>query len=187
MQVGHFTLDNASNNETWMKGLETILLSRDIPFDWADNRIMCLFTRILHCITLTLTLFRCFPHVIQICCDHMIDSITDTNLADTAAEFVALIPSPDPDRQTFEEAVRRDPIALGRAVVRSIRASGQRRQNFEETIKDGNSKHWFGLNDKGEHLVVPCLQLLRDVKTRWDSVYGMISRLREMRPVFIYF
>jgi hypothetical protein len=31
MQVGHFTLDNASNNETWMKELETILLAHDIP------------------------------------------------------------------------------------------------------------------------------------------------------------
>jgi hypothetical protein len=142
----------------------------------------------LLCIALILTLFRCFPHVIQICCDHMIDSITDANLADTATEFVALIPSADPDRQTFEEAVKQDPIALGRAVVRSIRASGQRRQNFEETIKDGNSKHWFGLNDKGEHVILPFHQLLRDVKTRWDSVYGMISRLREMRPVlFILF
>lgn len=116
----------------------------------------------------------------------MIDSIMDAKLADTATVFVALIPSADPDRQTFEE-VMRDPIALGRAVVRSIRASGQHRQNFEDTIKDGNNKHWFGLNDKGEHIVLPSHQLLRDVKTRWDSVYGMINRLHEMRLVlFIY-
>ena len=113
----------------------------------------------------------------------MMDSITNVTLADTAAEFVALVPSVDPDKQTFEEAVSRDPIALGHAVMRSIRASGQRRQNFEETIKDGNSKHWFGVDDEGKFIVVPFLQLLRDVKTRWDSVYGMISRLRVMRPV----
>jgi len=114
----------------------------------------------------------------------MIDSITNIDFADTAVEFVAMIPSADPDKQSFEEAVKRDPIALGRAVVRSIRASGQRRQNFEETIKDGNDKHWFGADANGKHVVVPSLQLLRDVKTRWDSVYGMISRLREMRPVW---
>jgi len=170
-----------------MKELETILLARDIPFDWTDNRIMYLFMHILRCTKLTLVVFRCFPHVIQICCDHMIDSITDAKLADTAAVFVALIPSTDPDSQTFEDAVKRDPIALGRAVVRSIRASGQRRQNFEETIKDGNIKHWFGLNDEGEHIAVPFHQLLRDVKTQWDSVYAMISRLREMRPVLFLF
>ena len=126
---------------------------------------------------------RCFPHVIQICCDHMMDSITNVPLADTAAEFVALVPSVDPDKQTFEEAVSQDPIALGHAVVLSIWASGQCCQNFEETIKDGNSKHWFSVDDKREFVVVPFLQLLRDVKTRWDSVYGMISRLRVMRPV----
>jgi hypothetical protein len=113
----------------------------------------------------------------------MMASITNIDLADTAVEFVARIPSTDPDKQTFEEAVKRDPIALGRAVVRSIRASGQRRQNFHDTIKDGNDKHWFGVDDDGEYIVMPFLQLLRDVKTRWDSVYGMISRLREMRPV----
>ena len=110
----------------------------------------------------------------------MMDSITNVALADTAAEFVTLVPSVDPDKKTFEEAVSWDPIALGRAVVQSIRASGQRRQNFEETIKDGNPKHWFGVDDKGEVIVVPFLQLLQDVKTRWDSVYGMISRLRVM-------
>ncbi len=27
------------------------------------------------------------------------------------------------------------------------------------------------------------LQLLRDVRTRWDSIFLMLNRLREMRPV----
>jgi hypothetical protein len=53
IQVGHFTLDNAANNETWMKELETILLTRDIPFDWADNRIMYLLVHIFLRIALT--------------------------------------------------------------------------------------------------------------------------------------
>jgi hypothetical protein len=30
---------------------------------------------------------------------------------------------------------------------------------------------------------VPNLGLLRDVKMRWDSVYMMLERLRQLRPV----
>jgi hypothetical protein len=78
--------------------------------------------------------------------------------------------------------VHRDPIALGRVVVRAVRASGQRRDHFLSVIRDGNlNKHFLLPN--GVEIVVPELQLLRDVKTRWDSIFFMISRLRIMRPV----
>ena len=30
------------------------------------------------------------------------------------------------------------------------------------------------------------LQLLRDVKTRWDLVYTMLERLRQLRPVSLF-
>jgi len=41
LKVGHFTLDNASNNQTMMEALERQLNKRDIPFDAKDCRIMC--------------------------------------------------------------------------------------------------------------------------------------------------
>jgi hypothetical protein len=116
----------------------------------------------------------------------MMASITNIDLADTTVEFVVRILSTDPDKQTFEEAVKWDPIALGCAVVWLICASGQCHQNFDDTIKDRNDKHWFGVDDDGEWVVMPFLQLLQDVKTRWDSVYGMISCLQEMRPVGLF-
>ena len=37
--------------------------------------------------------------------------------------------------------------------------------------------HGLYVEDKGKLIVVPFLQLLQDVKTRWESVYGMISWL----------
>jgi hypothetical protein len=40
-QAGHFTLDNASNNQTMMEALERKLDERDIPFDAKGRRIMC--------------------------------------------------------------------------------------------------------------------------------------------------
>jgi hypothetical protein len=96
--------------------------------------------------------------------------------------FEAVDPHGNPTSQTVEEAVKRDPIALGRVVVRSIRASGQRREHFLAVVREGNNRKHFILGTHVE-IIVPELQLLRDVKTRWDSIFFMIRRLRVMRPV----
>jgi len=63
-----------------------------------------------------------------------------------------------------------DVIALVRNIVHSIRASGQRLDHFNDTIKLGNERGWFG------DVKVPELQLLHDVKTWWGSVYAMLKR-----------
>jgi hypothetical protein len=104
------------------------------------------------------------------------------DLVEESAVFAVSNPHWDPESQTFEEAVKRDPIALGRVVVRTVRASGQRRVHFTDVIKVGNEKKHFFLGDVVE-IMVPDLQLLRDVRTRWDSIYFMIHRLRVLRPV----
>ena len=41
----------------------------------------------------------------------------------------------------------------------------------------------FFVGESTTPVQVQHLQLLRDVKTRWDSVYYMIRRLRLLRPV----
>ena len=48
-KVGHFTMDNVSNNDAMMAALTTKLKSRDISFDARDRRIMC------------------FAHIINLC------------------------------------------------------------------------------------------------------------------------
>ena len=113
----------------------------------------------------------------------MIDEFTNAELIDAAVAFVPCIPHNDPDRQTFEEACRRDPIALGRDIVRALRASGQRRELFDDIVKDGNEKGHFRVGENPSPVTLPQLQLLHDVRTRWDSVFFMIKRLRIMRPV----
>jgi hypothetical protein len=164
--VGHWTLDYASNNGTFLHELEILLQARDIDFDAIDRRIMC------------------FPHVINTCCQHVIGSLTDVALIESAEVFVGALPPGLPDRQTFEDAVKRDPVALGRNIVRVLRSSGQRRDLFDDIICDGNAKGWF-LNDRDppEPYLLPSVQLLRDMVVRWDTVYYMVRRLREMRPV----
>ena len=161
--VGWFTLDNAENNSTTVAELKRLLKVRDIDFCALDNRIMC------------------FPHIINICCQHLIDSFTNSALADPAETFVAKKPHNTATPQTFAESLVRDPIALGRVVVRKVRASGQRREHFNGIITDGNANgHFLGAN--GTILTIPEQQLLRDVRTRWDSVYYMVHRLCIMRP-----
>ncbi|HEX3640560.1 MAG TPA: hypothetical protein VHV10_04665 [Ktedonobacteraceae bacterium] len=131
---------------------------RGIPFDWRDKRIMC------------------FAHIINICCQHVINEFTNIKLTDSAAEYIAAEVEGNPQHQTTAEAVIRDPVALGRNIVRVLRSSGQRRNAFKKLIQDGNAGGWFNTPLRE-------VQLLRDVKTRWDSVYFMIKRLGELQPV----
>lgn len=139
-----------------MEELSLLLDARGIPFDNEDQRMMC------------------FPHVINICCQHVLQEFTNTELSESVDDFEAQELSCLPHLQSFEDAVKRDPVALGRNIVRVLRSSGKRRAAFAQHIQDGNNKGWFAVKD---------LQLQRDVKTRWDSVYFMLKRLRELQPV----
>jgi hypothetical protein len=88
--------------------------------------------------------------------------------------------------KAWAEGIKRDPLRHARRVIRLLRSSGEHRQGFQKFIQDGNEHRWFTTKDSnGKRLavVVPELQLLRNVKTRWDSVYMMLLRLRELRPV----
>jgi hypothetical protein len=69
-----------------------------------------------------------------------------------------------------------------RALIRVIRASGQRQEAFAKTIIAGNKLAWW-TDDKDQHIMLTPLKLLRDVKTRWDSTYQMLVRFRIFRQV----
>jgi hypothetical protein len=164
LQIGHFTVDNASSNDMTMREVERHLHERDINFDVADRKVMC------------------FGHVIDLSSGRVIDAFTNTRqLADENEDWSAP-PAPNvPSRQTYEEAVARDPVAIGRTVVRVIRASGLRRDAFDDVITNGNAKGWFKCGN--DIITVKQVQLLQDVRTRWDSVYHMLNRLRVSQPV----
>ena len=92
-QVGHWILDNAPNNGTFMKELGALLHSRDINFDALDRQLMC------------------FPHVVNICCQHIIQKCTDIALADAPEQIQVAAHVGEP--QSREDAVKRGPIAQG--------------------------------------------------------------------------
>jgi len=169
---------------------------------------------------------RCYAHIINICCSHIISSATsvskrylselevpidsnrmfcdddedsdddvdsvdgDRNPGDNVAELeldtTFDTATANPELQRWFTGIKRDPIKRARRMVRFLRASDQRRDGLRDFIKTGNEKQLFSQKtDDGKRSVVQVkdLQLLRDVKTRWDSVYLMLERLFLLRPV----
>jgi hypothetical protein len=57
----------------------------------------------------------CFSHIINTCCQHVnvIASLTDIDLTKAAEVVVGVLPPDLSGWQTFEDAVKRDPMALG--------------------------------------------------------------------------
>ena len=74
-------------------------------------------------------------------------------------------------------------------MVGFIRKSGQRRDQLLNIIKEGNDQQlWTETVERDgqtEQVVVQLkpLRVLPDVKTRWDSVFYMLRRLRYLRQV----
>ncbi|KAF7372427.1 HAT family dimerization domain-containing protein [Mycena venus] len=110
-RLGWVTLDNASNNDTFMTFLEIEFDKRKIPFRKSERHI------------------RCFPHIVNLACKAVLGAITDMDFAASgSADFI-----PDPTRATtFLDAIARDPVATIRT---TIRASSLRRQYFSEVLK----------------------------------------------------
>ena len=97
----------------------------------------------------------------------------------------ALRAMPLPDGVTIEEyraALAADVIGMARKLVAASRVSGQRREEFELTIREGNeARSWT--DSKGNKLPLPVLQLLRDCETRWSSTFLMLDRVLTLLPV----
>lgn len=143
-----------------MEKLEVLFHKREFDFDAKEQH------------------FHCFPHTVNICTGHVIKAITSGS-----ADLEPPNDHVPPTAQSMDEAIARDPIAMARAAIRAIRSSTARREAFTKTIVEGNRDGRFGLNANGTRRTLDQLQLLRDVPTRWDSVYHMINRFRYLRPV----
>jgi hypothetical protein len=76
----------------------------------------------------------------------------------------------------YVEAMRGNPLKRARAVVTTIHGSHSRRTLFNKIIAEGNRLGKFVPE-------LPEVELLCDVKTRWDLVYVMINRLLKLHPV----
>ena len=145
-------------NYTMMQELETMFRERDIDFAASERQIMC------------------FAHVVNLSSRGIIKGVTDTISPDGDDDDLGVnhlparlppITAPNaPEFQSYDDAVARNPIALGRNVVRAIHGSGKRREDFDKVIDKGNAKNWFAGDSKKKAIQVPHKQLLWDVSTR---------------------
>jgi hypothetical protein len=87
--------------------------------------------------------------------------------------------------QAWYIGLKHDPIKRAHRIVRIVRSSDQRKQAFKKVINTGNHSGWFRSHDN-EVIELLDLELLRDVKTQWDSVYCMIEHLLVLRPVSVH-
>lgn len=155
-------MDNADNNTTMMRSLEGLLHKRDIDTFYAKERQVF-----------------CFPHTTNVCTRHVVSSLSSSPLdLEPRDGHIA-----SGGTQTYEQALARDPIAMARAAICVIRVSGACREAFTAVIRDGNNDGRFNDPLTGNTIQLKPLQLLRDVPTRWDSVYYMIHRFRYLRQV----
>jgi len=149
-----------------LQHLEKLLNDREITsFDAKDNRIMC------------------FPHIINITVQHVLKKMSSVDIPENDDDSIGE-PNADVGRgfgQSFADACAQDPVARLRKIVMVIRSSGQRRDALMRWIETGNQNGMFVLNNRS--VQIQPRQLLRDVRTRWDSTYQMIKRSIEMRLV----
>jgi hypothetical protein len=112
--------------------------------------------------------------------DSLKGDVDDLELADRFDNEGAIRPG------AWSAGLKRDPIKRAWNLIRFLRASDHRKLGFQKCIINGNAQGWFTERKPDgtrQPLLVPPKELLRDVKTRWDSVYYMICRLRALRPV----
>jgi len=92
----------------------------------------------------------------------------------------------DSSLKDWFKGIQRDPLKRAQRLVSFLRVLDQRKEGLRNKINEGNKSNLFiGKDETGKHIVfpVPQLELLKDVKTRWDSMYMMLERLRQLRPI----
>ncbi|KAJ8579265.1 hypothetical protein M405DRAFT_848339, partial [Rhizopogon salebrosus TDB-379] len=69
-EMGHFTLDNAGNNQTALNEVSSQLIDRGIDFDPINHRIPC------------------FPHIINLCAQRIINMFSSADFSNVADSWV---------------------------------------------------------------------------------------------------
>jgi hypothetical protein len=134
----------------------------EVAFDPLDSRI------------------NCFPHIINICAQHTIKALNSNIDPDLDLDS----DESDDEGDTIRRHIPVDLLGKVRSLIKAIRASGQRQTEFYNVVESGNRADWWKDANGNPEKIKP-LKFLRDVKTRWDSTYQMLIRLRMFKQVNI--
>lgn len=137
--------------------------------------------------------YSCFPHVINLAVQAIYAALKDgKGLADQyLLGHIDSISKAALERMDFPEGVTRDDylcalkedvLGTARKLVATCRISGKRREEFADTILEGNQNETW-MDSDGNLVSVKVLQLLRDCETRWSSTHLMVDRVLTMLPV----
>ncbi|KZP25456.1 hypothetical protein FIBSPDRAFT_733815 [Athelia psychrophila] len=146
-----------------MREIMVELVAEGIPFDEDGNHI------------------RCFPHVVNIAVQTALKYLSNTSFDPAVVDpFADELASPQElqDNTDYRTTLEADVVMSARQLVAACRASGQRRDNFAKTIREGNVLGSWG--EEGDPL--RDVTLLRDMEIRWSSTYLMIDRVLELAP-----
>lgn len=108
-KIGWITLDNASNNDTFLYHLEELLSERNISFDAVHRRIRSVYIAIS--LYISNSVYRCFPHIVNLACKAVLSAMTNT-------DFTA---DPEETEEHENEETPSDPIATLRTLIRVVR------------------------------------------------------------------
>ena len=159
-QIGHITMDSVSNKNTGMQELFSLLAEHGIKFDPVDKCIMC------------------FLHILNICSGYIAYQYTDADFSAIGAAWVdALDPTIAIDKTAYIAALWQDPVAIGHDIVCLMHASSLHHESFDNIVVTRKKSNWF-ISDDHKLMKLWVLELLRDVKLHWDSIYLMINLLQ---------
>ena len=141
-----------------LRDLKVLLAEREIDFDANDHAVMC------------------FGHIIDLCSGRVIKSVDkgcgsagegegdedndDGVLVGNTRARNRTRRNPTTTNSATPNLMTPNVIAMVRTVVRIIRASGLRRDAFNEVIRNGNDRGWFRAGDPPQVVKVDQLQLL---------------------------
>ncbi|KAF9542985.1 hypothetical protein CPC08DRAFT_650017 [Agrocybe pediades] len=140
-----------------MKDLEDLLEKMGLQFSAEGNRI------------------RCFPHVINIAVKAGLRALSASAPDITEEDEVPVVYEQNDGDAEYEDALHNDVVAKCRSLVTACRASGQRREDLQKTITEGNEREYFSKHISNK-------ELLRDMDIRWSSTFLMIDRVLELYP-----